>query len=193
MNALDWVLLGGCVVCVGRGLWRGAVSQVFGIAGVLGGFLLAAHFYEGLALRLSQAFPKLAAIGAISFGILFLLTWFCIGVIGFWLAQFLHRSGMGFLDRLFGGVVGFGKAVVLGVVIISVLTFFLSPQSSLVLKSYLAPHVQQIARIVIAATPASVQQLFDRKRIEFQSQWAKYQKTSLAAQKQGREGAKDPK
>jgi len=190
MNALDWVLLSGGSICVGRGLWRGAVSQLFGIAGVLGGFLLAAHFYEGVALCLSQAFPKLTATGFISFGTLFFLTWFCVGVVGFGLARLLRRSGLGFLDRLLGGGVGFGKAAVLAIVLVSILTFFFSPQNKLLLESYLAPHVQQIARVVIKATPVSVQQLFDRKRLELHRHWADYQKTTLTLRNHGQKGVK---
>lgn len=190
MNALDWVLLCVGIICIGRGIWRGAVSQVFGIAGVLGGFLLAAHFYEGLALRLSQAFPKLAAAAVISFITLFFLTWFCIGVVGFWLARLLQRSGLGFLDRFLGAGVGCGKAAVLTIVLVSILTFFLSPQNPLLLKSYLVPHVQQIARVVIKATPDSVQQLFDRKRLEFQRHWADYEKTNLIVESHSQKGAK---
>lgn len=189
MNALDWLLLCIGVICIGRGIWRGAVSQVFGIVGVIGGFLLAAHFYEGLALRLSLAFPKLAATAVISFITLFLLTWFCIGVVGFWLARLLHRSGLGFLDRLLGAGVGLGKAAVLTIALVSILTFFLSPRNSILVKSYLVPHVQLIARIVMKATPDSVQQLFDRKRLEFQRHWTGYEETNLMAETHSRKGA----
>jgi len=177
MNALDWMLLCICLFCIGRGIWRGAVSQVFGIVGVFGGFLTATHFYEGVSLRLSQSFPELAATSIISFIMLFLLAWFCLAVVGFWLAKVLHRGGLAPVDRFFGAGLGLSKGVAFAVIMISILTFFLSPQNPLLITSYLAPHVQGIAKTVVKATPDSVQQLFDRKRLEFQRYWTDYKKS----------------
>lgn len=190
MNALDWVILCVGLICVGRGMWRGAASQVFGIAGVLGGFLLATYFYEGLAVRLSQAFPKVAAIPVISFVTLFLLTWFCAGLMGFCLARLLRHTGLGFLDRCLGAAVGLTKAAVLGIVLVSMLTFFLSSQNPLLLKSYMTPHIQQFARIVIKATPDTVQRLFDRKRRELNRYWIDYEKNEMMAESQSPKGVK---
>lgn len=84
MNGLDWFLLAVGIFCLVRGLLRGAISQLFGIAGVIGGFLLAAHSYESLARQLSALFPGLPGAAAIGFLVIFLLTWFCVGVTGYW-------------------------------------------------------------------------------------------------------------
>lgn len=174
MNGLDWILVGIGFICVSRGIWRGAVSQVFGILGVLGGFILACHFYGDVARQLSHAFPKLSEItaSAISFSLLFLLTWFIIGVIGFWIAKFLRWTGLGFLDRVLGGVVGLGKALLLAAVLISVLTLFLSPRDRLLAQSALRPFVQEVARYVTAATPPGVQALLEEKRRQLEQYWS---------------------
>lgn len=176
MNILDWTLFGICLFCVARGLWRGAVSQVFGIAGVVGGFWAACHFYEGVAQQLSQTFPKLEATSVISFITLFVLAWFCLAVVGFWLATLLHRGGLGLIDRLFGASLGVVKAAVLAIIMTSMLTFFLSPDNALLVTSALAPHVQGIAQVAVKTTPRSVQQMFDRKRAEFERYWVDYKK-----------------
>jgi len=171
MNELDWILASLGLLCIGRGAWRGAVSQVFGIAGALGGFFLASHFYGKLTVQLSNAFPGLSGVPFISFIILFVLTWFCLGMIGFFLARLLHRGGLGFMDRLLGAIVGLGKALVLAIIIISILTFFVQPTKSFLLQSRLAPYVQEAARFVILATPESVQRQFDLKRNELKHYW----------------------
>lgn len=176
MNILDWTLLGVCLFCFARGLWRGAVSQVFGIAGVFGGFWAASHFYEGTAQQLVHTFPKLEGAGVISFITLFLLAWFCLAVAGSWLTRLLRRGGLGVIDRLFGASLGVVKAAVLAIIMISILTFFLSPDNSLLVTSSLAPHVQSIAQVAVKATPQSVQQMFDRKRAEFERYWLEYKK-----------------
>ena len=171
MNGLDWTLTGIGIICIGRGLWRGAISQVFGIMGVLGGFLLASHFYELTARQLSQAFPSLTVAPAISFALLFLLAWFCVGAVGHWIAKLIHRTGLGFLDRMLGGAIGLGKALLLAVVLISVLTLFLPPQNSLLCRSSLRPLVQDSARYVALACPVNVQTLLEEKRRQLEIYW----------------------
>lgn len=173
MNVLDWILMGIALVCLCRGVLRGAVSQLFGIAGVVGGFWLAAHYYAQLALQLAHAFPQLSATQAqvIGFIVLFLLTWFCLGAMGFWLARLLRSSGLGFVDRFWGALVGLGKAVILSAILISSLTFFVSPRTPLLGRSRLAPHIHAIARLMVQATPQTVQKMFERKQRELEHYW----------------------
>jgi membrane protein required for colicin V production len=171
MNGLDWVLTGIGIFCIGRGLWRGAVSQVFGVLGILGGFLLASHYYQDTAIQLSHAFPSLTIAPAISFALLFLLAWFCIGAMGFWIAKVIHKSGLGFLDRTMGGAIGLGKALLLTVVLVSVLILFLPPQNDLLRQSTLRPFIQEAAGFVNMASPVNVQKLLEEKRRQLEAYW----------------------
>ncbi len=171
MNGLDWFLLAVCIFCLVRGLLRGAISQLFGIAGVIGGFLLAAHSYESLARQLSALFPGLPGAAAIGFLAIFLLTWFCVGVTGYWTGKLLRRTGLGFLDRLLGGMVGFTKALLLAILSITLLTFILSPKSSILTGSCLTPYVQHATQVLLKATPAGLQKLFEEKQKAFRYNW----------------------
>jgi membrane protein required for colicin V production len=171
MNGLDWFLILIGIVCFGRGILRGAVSQLFGIAGVIGGFLLAAHFYESVARQLSSLFPGLPVAPVISFIVIFLLTWFCVGVSGYWTGKLIRSTGLGFLDRLVGGAVGLAKALVLAMMAIALLMFLLPPKSPLLAQSYLAPYVQQAAQLLLKATPENLQKLFDEKQKAFKHHW----------------------
>jgi len=171
MNGLDWFLIVIGTVCLGRGILRGAVSQLFGIAGVVSGLLLAAHSYESVARQLSGIFPGLPGTAGISFFVLFLLTWFCVGVAGYLTGKLLRRTGLGFLDRFLGGGVGLAKAFILSVLVIALLTLLLSPKNSLLAQSYLTPYVQQAAQLVIKAAPMNLQELFDEKQKMFKRKW----------------------
>lgn len=171
MNGLDWILIVIALFCILRGIARGAISQVFGIAGALGGFLVAAHFYLAVGERLKQAFPQFAGAPVLSFILLFFLTWFCVGVVGFSISRALRRTGLAFLDRLGGGGIGFAKAFILALILISSLTLFLSPRSPFLAGSALAPHVQEISRLVVQATPENVQRIFEEKRRALERQW----------------------
>jgi membrane protein required for colicin V production len=193
MNGLDWVLAGIAVFSLARGMWRGAVSQVFGILGVIGGFVLASNYYQVLAVRVTQAFPSLTAPQAVSFAVLFLLTWFCIGLLGYLIGKLLHGTGLGFLDRVAGGAVGVAKAAVIAVVLISALTFFLPPQSPLLSESCLVPHVQEIGRFLVRVTPESVQTLFEEKQKELKRYWLERDRGDKKSDTGAKKDKKEPR
>jgi membrane protein required for colicin V production len=172
MNGLDWFLIAVGLFCLVRGILRGAISQLFGMAGVISGFLLAAHSYESVSRELSALFPGLPGAAAVSFMVLFLLTWFSVGVAGYWIGRLLRRTGLGFLDRLLGGMVGLAKALLLAIMIIGLLTLLLSPKSSFLTHSYLAPYVQQAAQVLLKVTPGSLQKLFEEKQKTFKQNWS---------------------
>jgi membrane protein required for colicin V production len=179
MNGLDYFLIIVGFFCLVRGILRGAISQLFGMAGVISGFLLAAHSYEALARQLSALFPGLPGAAAVSFIALFLLTWFCVGVTGYWTGRLLRRTGLGFLDRLLGGMMGLTKALLLSIMIIALLTLLLVPKSSLLTHSTLAPYVQQAAQLLLKATPKNLQKLFEEKQKAFKRDWSDWKEEKI--------------
>jgi membrane protein required for colicin V production len=190
MNGLDWFLIGVAIVCLARGMFRGAVSQLFGIAGVIGGFLLAAHSYESVAGQLARVFPGLPGAAAASFIVIFLLTWFCIGVAGYWIGKLLRRISLGFLDRLLGGAVGMAKAFILAVIVVALLTLLLPSKSALLAQSYLTPFIQQGAQLLLKATPESLQKLFEERQKAFRENWLKRGEKSTRVESPAAEATK---
>ncbi len=172
MNVLDWVL-----ICVGafwvlRGLMRGAVSQIFGVAGILIGFLVASHQYQVVSAYIAGQFPSISITAArpLSFILLFLLAWFSIGVAGFWVVRVIRRAGMGSLDRLWGAMIGFCKALLFAIVTISILTLF-SPggNSQLIAQSKLAPKIMETSQFLFKLAPPKVQQELSNKQQEMKN------------------------
>lgn len=166
MNVLDWVL-----ICVGafwvlRGFMRGAVSQIFGIAGILIGFLVASYQYRLVSAFIVRQFPSISTAALpLSFILLFLLTWFSIAVAGFWIVRILRSTGLGFIDRLWGAMIGFGKALLFAIVAISILTLFsINGKSPLIARSTLAPSVMGASRLLFDLAPANVQRELSRKQ-----------------------------
>ncbi len=158
-NVLDWILVALLVFCVLRGMMRGAVSQVFGIAGILGALFMAAHFHEGLAVSIREAFPTFGHYDMASFLILFLLTWFCIEL----LCGFLRRSSLGPLDKLLGAAIGLVKGGALAMVLVMVLTLFLPAANPLLSKSQLEPHVLSLTKAVKDIAPKDWEGLLKEK------------------------------
>jgi membrane protein required for colicin V production len=171
MSALDWLFaaLGG--LAIARGFWRGAISQIFGIVGVVGGFLLASATYEDLAGRIARAFPTAPQPHWIGFAVVLLLTWFAFGCLGYWCGSLFRRTGLGCLDRAAGSVLGAGKAVLTAVIVVASLTLLLPPGSPLLRDSRFAPAAQILARWLIQATPANVQRSFEEKGRRLREFW----------------------
>ncbi len=171
MNILDWVLICTGAFWVLRGLMRGAISQIIGVAGILTGFLVASHQYQPVGSLITRQFPSISgtAAGPLSFILLFLLTWFSIAVAGFWVVSVLRSAGLGFLDRLWGAMIGFAKALLFAIVTISFLTLFsASGNPPLIAQSALAPRVREASQFLYKLAPAKVQEELSRKQKEVQ-------------------------
>jgi membrane protein required for colicin V production len=181
MNGLDWVLFGVLFLGIFRGLWRGAITQIFGIIGALGGFLLAAHYYQNVASQAANLFPLLPRPEMIAFATLFILTWVCLSLLGRWLSSLFRKGGLGGLDRLLGAGVGAAKAILLAIILVAFLTFFLPDESSVLRDSRLAPYVHQLARVLIKAAPPDAAKLFEKKRDELKKHWHDRKPTALPA------------
>jgi len=171
MNGLDWVLSAVLFFGILRGLWRGAITQIFGIIGALGGFLLAAHYYQNVASQAANLFPRLPRPEMFAFATLFILTWVCLSLLGRWLSSLFRRGGLGGLDRFLGAGVGAAKAILLAIILVAFLTFFLPDNSSLLRDSRLAPYVHYLAQVLSKAMPPDAEKLFEQKRDELKKHW----------------------
>lgn len=119
MNLVDLIVL----VILGLsglvGLFRGAVREVFGLAALLLGFVLAVNYYaeagEALAPWITD---RLVAQGAAFFGIL-LVAWAIFALAGLILRRVLKLLSLSWLDRLGGLAFGLAR----GALVVSVLSW----------------------------------------------------------------------
>jgi len=171
MNILDWVLICAGAFWVLRGLMRGAISQIIGVAGILAAFLVASHQYLAVGSFITRQFPSISATaaGPLGFILLFLLTWFSIAVAGFWVVRVIRSAGLGFLDRIWGAIIGFCKALLFAIVAISCLTLFSTGGNPpLVAQSKLAPRVREASHFLFKLAPVKVQEELSRKQKEIE-------------------------
>jgi membrane protein required for colicin V production len=163
LNTLDWIILVFSIFFLIRGLMRGAISQVFGIAGLLAGFVLASNFYEAVALKLTQAFPQMPAAQPVSFGTLYFLTWLCVAIVGFWVSRMVRLTGLAFWDRAWGGILGGCKALLSAVILVLFLTMTQYTQNSILKDSLLAPYVLEAAQWLVRMAPENLRSLLEKK------------------------------
>ncbi len=171
LNGLDWFIVAVTLFFVLRGLWRGAISQVFGIAGVLAGYWVATHFFHPLAAQVHRSLPSLPEPRLLSVLVLFVLTWFCVALLGGFIGRLVHRGGLGLIDRLLGGTIGLCKAVVMAVIVVSLLILVLPPKSDVIGRSRLVPYIQEVTCLIIAFAPLDVREEFTIRRKAMEHYW----------------------
>jgi membrane protein required for colicin V production len=104
MNWLDIVIIVVAVLLGILGLRQGIIKTVFGIAGLIGGIVLAGRYYDGLAALLSPSGATWANIAA--YAIILFATLIVAAVIGSLVAKLVHLVMLGWLDRLVGFILG---------------------------------------------------------------------------------------
>lgn len=158
VNVLDWMLIIVGALSLVRGLWRGAVSQIFGLLGFAGGFFLAYRHGEALGARLAMHFPSLPQPVLFSDVLLFVLTWFLVALAGAWIARSLHSGGLGGPDRIIGGALGLLKGALVVILLVWGLSFIVPPDHALWKQSRIVPYVQQATQLLVEAAPESFRQ-----------------------------------
>jgi membrane protein required for colicin V production len=165
VNVLDWLLIIVGALSLVRGLWRGAVSQIFGLLGFAGGFFLAYRNGEALGARLAAHFPSFPQPVLFSYALVFILSWFLIALAGAWISRSLHSGGLGGPDRLIGGALGLLKGALAIILLVWGLSFLVPPNHGLWKQSRLVPYVQQATRLLVEAAPKSFREkLEDRTK-----------------------------
>ncbi|MFW6105557.1 MAG: CvpA family protein [Chloroflexota bacterium] len=104
MNWLDIVIIVVAVLLGIVGLRQGIIRTVFGIAGLIGGIVLAGRYYDELANLLSSSGATWANIAA--YVIILIVTLIVAGVVGWLVAKLVHLVLLGWLDRLVGCILG---------------------------------------------------------------------------------------
>jgi membrane protein required for colicin V production len=104
MNWLDIVIIIAAVLLGIVGLRQGIIKTVFGIAGLIGGIVLAGRYYDDLAALLSSGDATWVRIA--SYAIILIATLIVAGVVGRFVAKLIHLVLLEWLDRLIGFILG---------------------------------------------------------------------------------------
>jgi membrane protein required for colicin V production len=122
------------------GFFSGMVKQIFGLVGVVAGYMLAMRYYQLCSKYLTTFHPGTAK--ALSFIAIFLACIIVAHIIGWAVGRLLHISGLGFLNRIGGGLLGFAKGYLIMCVMVIVLTAFFAANGSLFRKSHTIRYIQ---------------------------------------------------
>ncbi|HTZ19156.1 MAG TPA: CvpA family protein [Dissulfurispiraceae bacterium] len=161
MNIFDIIVLVIIGLTTAFGIWKGMVSQIFSIAGIIGGYFAAVRYYTPLASHMTFMDAGVAKI--VSFFLIFVLC-IIIAMIIAWLAGKLFKlPGLGIFNSLGGGAVGFIKGFLLIALTAIFLIAVLPHDSPLLQKSATLPYVLKGIKIIDNMIPQDIKSQYHKK------------------------------
>ena len=145
MNGLDIALVVTLFFFFLRGIFRGFIKEITSIAATAIGFIIAAHYYPVAADALKPFLHNQDHRSTIGFLMLFIVSFFVIGLIGILLDKLLKMNISNVTDGLLGAVVALLKGLVLACVVLMVATSFVREDSSFYSRSVSWPYLKNIA------------------------------------------------
>ena len=148
LNWIDIALGGALVISALVGLMRGFLKEILSLIAWGVALYAAWMFAQPVAeTYISKFLPDkyiayVAAFGGIFIGVLFL-----IGVVNLLISQVLKATGLGFLDRLLGLILGTVRGVLIGALVVFALKFMVGTPDKLPMwkDSTLAPYFESMA------------------------------------------------
>jgi len=151
MNWLDIVIIVVAVLLGLAGLRQGIIRTVFGIAGLIGGIVLAGRYYDGLAALLSPTGATWANIAA--YAIILIATLIVASVIGWFVAKLVHIVMLGWLDRLVGCVLGVAIGSLLCAAILAIVGKYYPGTEAVISQSVIAKFLMGGFPLLLALLP----------------------------------------
>lgn len=106
-----------------KGIINGLIKELFGLIGLIGGLVIATRFSDVTEKFINEniyKFDNSSMLQFVAFVSLWIVFWLICLLIGKFLAKMLALSGLGFLDRLGGFVVGSAKIFLTFAVVLAV-------------------------------------------------------------------------
>lgn len=161
MNWLDVFLLILLAVFVFEGMRQGFARLAIGMASTLFGLLLAAWFYGTAAAFLAPYLSSKALANVGGFLLIFVGVQIAGGLLGWGLAALFKWTGLSWLDRAMGALLGAVKTALVGIVLVMILTAFpIQPVPDSIARSKSAPYLIEASHILVYLCPREVRDGF---------------------------------
>lgn len=171
LNSLDILILIILGFTLIRGLFRGFIGEISSIAGLIAGFFLANNYHAMLLPLTESILPDRGIAQLISY-----ILVFCTGLVGVLmiaavLRHLLKIVLLGGVDRFAGGVIGLLKGGLVCILLVLLLTTFLSPQAEILAQSRLAPQVNRFSTILADLLPREMREEFEERSQPLRQTW----------------------
>jgi membrane protein required for colicin V production len=139
MMPVDWVIVAILAVSIVSAFVHGFFVEIFSLAGLIAGVLIACVYYTQVATFLDRFISSATIAGAIAFVLVALAVMITASLIGRLLRSVFRRVGLGWMDRLAGGAFGAVKGYLLVMLAVTAMLAFF-PQQPWLERSQLAPY-----------------------------------------------------
>ncbi len=161
INTLDIIILVIIGLTTAFGIWRGMVNQVFSIAGIVGGYFAAVKYYAPLAAHMTFMDAGVAKI--VSFILIFILCIIIAMIVAWLVGKFFKLPGLGIINSLGGGAVGFIKGFLIVALMAIFLIAILPHDSPLLQKSATMPYVLKGIKMIDNMIPQDIKHQYHKK------------------------------
>ncbi len=159
MNWLDIILLVILILTVIMGILRGLVKQVIGLVAVIAGLVLASLYYEGAAGIFDTFIKNSLLSNFLGFLLIFVVVLVAGAILGHLITKAM-KGPLALVNRLFGGVFGVVKGVLIcGILVFALFTFQVARPA--LETSVLAPACLGVTRAAINMIPQDLRAKFE--------------------------------
>jgi membrane protein required for colicin V production len=145
-----------------KGFMNGVIKEVFGLTGLIGGVYFASRLAGDAAAFIDKNFVHIenaALLKLLGFMAILIIIWLGATILGAIFSKLTSASGLGFMDRLLGFIVGGGKYFVIFALIVTALsnvTLIKEHTQKYVQDSMLYPLLHKAGSVIIHIDPASL-------------------------------------
>ena len=159
MTAADWLIVLVVLLSALLAAAQGFFFEIFSLAGVAGGYLLAAWEYHRVAAWFAPYVSSAWVADVAGFLTIFAGVVLLAGMAGRLARWGLREAGLRWFDRLLGGLFGLARGLAIAMVVILALAS-LAPASPLLSRSRFAPYLLVVARAAIWLAPSDLRAQF---------------------------------
>lgn len=159
MNWLDIVIIVIILLFGMMGLWKGAISAVFSIAGLVGGIALAGRYYQTLASIVSSSGAIWSGIAA--YVIILVATLIVASIMGWLIARLVHITMLGWVDRVVGFIFGAGVGGMLCGAVLAITGKYLPGTEQAISHSAMAKLLMEQIPLLLALLPGEFDFIHD--------------------------------
>ena len=169
MNWLDITILVIFAAGMIQGLVKGFVRQVFSLIGLILAIIIAFRYHDLLARYLSEWITHPVALTVISFVIILVVVILLFKLIALAARAAIAAIQVGWVDRLFGGVFGLLRSVLLVAVLFALFVICTDKPTKPMIASRLTPRVMEVSRIIARFLPTQLYERYNRNEEKIKS------------------------
>jgi len=149
MTFFDIAVLLVVLISLAYSAYRGLIRQLFSFIGLVLGYLVGVNFRDDLADTLLEPLDNPTLAHILGFFLLFTATYLIVYGVGRLLRGYVEKSeGVTSLDRIWGGVLGAVKGILLVAVILFPLRYFAETYETWTGDSLFHPHLEDLMEVL---------------------------------------------